>query len=181
MAGADSRFVHHMEHHGQALRKAFGIGSRTKQNAAAVIVIAEIEQCCRLCVQPHFVFDADGDDVIRFIQRAVIIDPDFGNDIKSDARRTRRSFFGTRQHQMDCILTCSLISGSDEHFGSFDFPDAGVIRGIGAGDNITGVRAEVRFGEAHGSLPVTVEHFGDKHIIFFLCAKTQDKIGGAAG
>jgi hypothetical protein len=104
-------------------------------------------------------FNPHGGDIIGVPHRSVIIHPVFGNYIKPNSRRTHGSSFGPCQHQVDGVFTRTLIAGGDEHLGSLDFPNAGIMGRVGTGHDIPCVGAEIGFGQAHRSLPVSSEHF----------------------
>ncbi|OPZ53273.1 MAG: hypothetical protein BWY90_00728 [Deltaproteobacteria bacterium ADurb.BinA014] len=82
---------------------------------------------------------------------------------------------------MNSVFTRALVARGDKHFGALDFPDARIICRIRPRDNITGIGAEIWFGEAHCALPIAGKHFGNKHVVIFLRAEAQNKIGRAAG
>jgi len=114
-------------------------------------------------------------------QRAVVVDPELGNDVQADTRRPRGASLGACQHHVDRVLARTLITGGDEHLRPLDLVDSGIGGGVGSCDDVTRVGSVVGFGETHGPLPFAAHHFGDEHGLVLLCSETEDQVGGPAG
>jgi hypothetical protein len=174
-ADEDARAVHQAEHLPHA-----HVRLAADEDAAAAVVLAEVEDGGRGGTDPELVLDRGGDDVVRLAERAVLVHPHLGNDEEREPLRPGGRALDAREHEVHDVVAEVVVARRDPALGAGDRVDVALEvprAGLGRAD----VGAGVRLGETHRPREAAVHHRRQEARLVLGSREALDQVGGAVG